>query len=143
MKKNKWVVYFLYGLLLVAYVVCGHLVLEYLNGQRIKTFVLLPYEICSTIIYLVGGMLLGLETFIIEIKKKGSWKVNWPKAIFLGIPLLYLAFGVFIGHIPIAFIRQILEYPYLMLYVSKINLVPIFQVVFGYILITSFMKIKK
>jgi len=59
---------FLYGLLLVAYVVCGHLMLEYLNGQRIKTFVLLPYKIWSTIIYLVGGILLGLETFILEVR---------------------------------------------------------------------------
>ena len=142
MKKNKWVVYFLYGLLLVAYVVCGHLVLEYLNGQRIKTFVLLPYEICSTIIYLVGGMLLGLETFIIEIKKKGSWKVNWPKVIFLGLPSIYLALGIFIGYLP-NFIKEILWYPFSLLYFSEVNLVPIFQLFFGYILITSFIKIKK
>ena len=143
MKQNKWLAYFLYGVLLLGYFVLGHIMLEYLNAQRIKTFVILPYEIGSTIIYSVGGILLGLEKFIVEVEKKGSWKVNWPKVIFLGVPLVYLAFGIFIGHIPISYGRKILWYPFSLLYFSKVDLVPIFQLAFGYIFITSFMKIKK
>jgi len=143
MKRNKWLCYFLYGLLLIAYFISSHIALEYLNAQKNRTFVILPFEIWTTVIYTVGGILLGLETFILEVKKKGSWKVNWPKVIFLGIPAIYLAVGIFFGYIPITFVREVLQYPFLFLYISKVNLVPIFQIAFGYILITSFVKIKK
>jgi len=143
MKGNKWGLYLGYGVLLLVYIIFGHVVLEYLNAQRIRTFVILPYEIGSTIIYSVGGMLLGIETFILEVKKKGKWKVNWPKVLFVGIPVAYIAFGVFIGQIPIPFVTKILGYPFSLLYFSKIDLVPLVQMAFGYIFITSFFKIEK
>lgn len=95
----------------------------------------------STIIFSVGGVLLGLERFILEAKKEGSWKVNWPKALFLGLPLFYLAFGIFVGYLPINFIKEGLFYPSMLLF-SEINMVPAFQMTFGYILVTSFIKIK-
>ena len=142
MKQNKWVHYFLYGLFLLAYIIFCQMWLEYLNVQGKKTFVILPFEIWSTIIYSVGGVLLGLEKFISEVKKKGSWKVNWPKVIFLGIPSIYLALGIFIGYLPYS-IRGILWHPFSLLYFSEIDLIPIFQLAFGYILITSFNKVKK
>ena len=142
MKRNKWLCYFLYGLLLIAYFISSHIALEYLNAQKNRTFVILPFEIWTTVIYTVGGILLGLETFILEVKKKGSWKVNWPKVIFLGIPSIYLALGIFIGYLPYS-IRRILWHPFSLLYFSEIDLIPIFQLAFGYILITSFNKVKK
>ena len=142
MKQNKLVHYFLYGLLLLVYIIFCQMWLEYLNVQGKKTFVILPFEIWSTIIYSVGGVLLGLEKFIAEVKKKGNWKVNWPKVIFLGIPSIYLALGIFIGYLPYS-IRGILWHPFSLLYFSEIDLVPIFQLAFGYILITSFNKVKK
>ena len=142
MKRNKWLHYFLYGLLLLAYIIFCHIWLEYLMKQSYKTFVISPFVIWSTILYSVGGILLGLEKFLSEVNKKGSWKVNWPKVIFLGLPSIYLALGIFIGYLP-NFIKEILWYPFSLLYFSEVNLVPIFQLFFGYILITSFIKIKK
>lgn len=130
MKTNKWLLYFLYGLLLLAYIIFGYKMLEYLHAQSIRTYEVLTYMIGSIIIYSVGGILLGLEKFILEVKKNGSWKVNWPKALFLGIPSFFLALGLF------------LLYPSPQ-FLSDTYLLPIFQMAFGYILITSFIKIEK
>jgi len=143
MKLNKWVLYFLYGLLLLGFIIFGHNILEYLEVQASRTYDSRLYMIWSTIIFIVGGILLGLERFILEVKKKGSWKVNWPKALFLGVPSISLALIIFLPIFLPTFSESLYESFYFsFLFLSIINIVPIFQMGFGYILITSFIKIE-
>lgn len=85
-------------------------------------------------------LLLGLESFLLEKRKNRKWKINLPKLLFLGILALYFSIGIFIYYSPIDFIRETLGYPYLLFSKSNINFIPIFQIIFGYIISTSFIK---
>ena len=102
----------------------------------------MPYLLWSTVIFVVLGALLGLEKFIMERGKEGHWEVNLPKAIFLGIPLLYLAFGFFLNYCPLEFVNQTLTYPLRFFLMSDSNFLAIFQIIFGYVVVTSFDKVE-
>lgn len=76
------------------------------------------------------------------IRKDGKWRINIPRLILLGVPSLYFSLGILILSFPITFIRQTLSYP--ILYFLKCDdILSIFQVILGYIIITSFMKVKE
>jgi len=141
-RKNNWLFYFIYSLILVAYsiFICNILIFEKEQYQRLySNFSLF---IWSTILFIVLGLLLGLENFLSNMKKEGNWKINLPKLILLGVPSLYFSLGIFILSIPITPIRQTLSYP--ILYLLKYDdILSIFQVILGYIIITSFIKVKK
>lgn len=142
MRKNNWLFYFIYSLILVSYsiFICNILIFEKEQYQRLySNFSLF---IWSIILCIVLGLLLGLETFLSNMKKEGHWKINLPKLILLGVPSLYFSLGILILLIPITPIRQILSYP--ILYLLKYDdILSIFQVILGYIIITSFIKVKK
>lgn len=86
--------------------------------------------------------MLGLDKILVERKKVGKWKVNLPKVLFLGIPSLYFSISMFISLCPIDFIRQILSYPISGLLKSDMNFIKAFQVVLGFTISTSFIKVK-
>ena len=88
------------------------------------------------IIGIILGILLGLERLVLERKKEGNWKVNLPKLILLGVPFLYLSLGAFLY-----FFCQMINYP-IRFFMVEINYLPIFQMIFGYVICTSFIKVK-
>jgi len=133
MKKNNWLFYLLHGAILLCYFLINYKLLIYFYHQKSVAYDVLPYMIWSSVFYFGGGILLGLEKFMSEVKKEGRWKVNWPKAVILGIPSLFFSAIMFI---PIDFISFYLLVPNS----STLNLV---QVLFGYVLITSFIRVKK
>lgn len=97
-----------------------------------------------TVVMLINvsiGLMLGLEYLVIEIKKEGPWRVNLPKLTIMGLPLLYLSLSyilffsrsqlvqtIFISTLMIKFMTYGSEY------------VSLFQVILGYIIITSIYK---
>lgn len=90
MKNNNWLKYFLYAVVLICYIALSDKIIVFLNNQyyhlTINSFLSL---LGRTIIYIIVGLLLGLESLLLQTRKEGKWRVNLPKVIFLGIPSLY------------------------------------------------------
>ncbi|MDB0437941.1 hypothetical protein C4R89_00125 [Clostridioides difficile] len=84
------------------------------------------------------GLLLGFESFLNEYRKSGSWSIDIPRFIILCLPFLLLSampiliFNVGIGRLPI--VGSIITTD------NKLLSVTIFNILFGYFLITSFHK---
>ena len=142
MKKNYWLFYFLYAVIFFAYIFFSNKMFYVLNEQRSNTFEFFPGLIWSTVIFVILGVLLGLEKFILERRKEGHWEVNLPKVIFLGIPSLYLAFGVFLYYCPLEFVNQTLTYPLRLFLEGYSSFWSVFQMIFGYVVVTSFYKVE-
>lgn len=143
MKKSNWLSYFVYSVLLLGYIILSNKILIYMGNQKETTYEVLPIMIWSTIIAIVLGLLLGLEQLLLQKRKEGSWRINLPKVVFLGIPSLYFSFGIFIYYCPIIFVQQYLTYPIQFLVESNGNFLSIIQVILGYIITTSFIKVKE
>lgn len=95
----------------------------------------------SIIIFIVLGLLLGLERLVAEMRKEGKWGINLPKIIFLGIPSLYFSIGTFIYYYcPIVFVQVTLCYP--LRFFLQGNFISVFQMILGYTICTSFIKIE-
>ncbi len=89
------------------------------------------------------GVILGFEHLYTEYKKDGLWKINLPKLIILGLPSLYfsLTYIVLYNNIPVITKLVINTSTYLLNYVSD-KYISFFQLILGYVLITSFYKAK-
>lgn len=142
MRKNNWLVYFVYSLILLCYIMLSNQILSYIDKQSQITFDALPFIIWSSVLYVILGLLLGLDKLLLEIRKEGKWEVNLPKVLFLGIPSFYFSIGMFIYFCPIDFVRQVLAGPIILLLKSKVEFIPIFQMIFGFTISTSFIKVK-
>ena len=143
MKKDNWIWYSIYALVLSCYMIFSIKILMFLSKQMAITFNGLPLMIWPMIIFIVFGLLLGLDKLLMERRKEGIWKVNLPKFLLLGIPLLYFSIGEFIFYCPIDFIRKALSYLIILILKSDINVIPVFQVVLGFVISTSFIKINE
>jgi hypothetical protein len=100
------------------------------------------YLVINLLLGICVGLFLGLEHLIREFRKEGMWEINKPKLILVGLPSLYFSLGniwFISGH---QFVKEIIAYPiyYLLRYVSGYE--SLFQVIFGYVVITSFLKDK-
>ncbi|HSQ33732.1 MAG TPA: hypothetical protein VLM81_02410 [Peptostreptococcaceae bacterium] len=142
MTKNNWLSYFRYMLVFVCYSFFSNKILMYWDKQMGMTYSPFPSMLWSMIIFIILGLLLGLETFLLETKKEGNWRVNLPKIILLGVPTLYFSLGIFIMYLPLSFIQQTLSYPLQFFLEGSTHFLSIFQVIFGYIIITSFAKVE-
>ena len=71
MKNNNWLKYFLYAVVLICYITLSDKIIVVLINQYyhliISPFLLL---LVKTIIFIVVGLLLGLESFILEKRKE-------------------------------------------------------------------------
>ncbi|MDM5185900.1 hypothetical protein QUF99_00050 [Bacillus sp. DX4.1] len=63
-----------------------------LKEHGATTYNRFPYLICTPLLYIAIGILLGLPTFLKENRKVGRWSFQIEKLIFVGIPALYTAF---------------------------------------------------
>jgi len=140
-KKNNWLLYFIYAVVFSCYIIFTNKILIFLGKQSEKSFEILPLMICSMILFIVLGLFLGAERLLLETRKDGKWKINLPKLILLGVPSLYASVGMFLFFCPIEFIQK-LYLPMMLFNANKTNFLPIFQVILGYIIITSFVKVK-
>lgn len=143
MKKYNWIKYFVYTIILLSYIMWTNHLLIFLNEKSQITFNPIFLIGWSILIFVILGVLLGLEKWLVERKKRGVWKVNLPKIIMLGIPSLYFSLSIFIYYCPISFIRNTLSYPVSVFLTNSISyiFIPIFQMILGYVIATSLYKI--
>ena len=127
MKRKYWIGYAIYALILLfAFIFCNY-ILTYLKELMNKTFQPEPSFTLTIAVYVMLGILLGLEHLFMERKKEGKWRINLPKLLLLGIPSLTCVF-------PVIF------YPLIHTLVSNEALLSLVQVIFGYALSSSFYK---
>ena len=107
---------------------------KFTNYIQLKLAVLfefnIPWNLIKQLIPVLLGVLLGGCTFYKQLKKAGKWKVDKTRILILVIPLLVLSSGLIIIYAAHDFIIP----------VWIVEQEKLFQVVFGYILITSFKK---
>lgn len=137
-KKNRWLFYFIYAVVIVIYIYLSNLILNYLDGLRSTRYEVLPIMIFSPIIYILFGMILGFDRLMTEIRNVGGWRFNFPKFLFLGIPSIYLTFGEFFSFIQVDIVREIFMFPYNFFALNEY----LFPILFGYVFITCFQKIR-
>jgi hypothetical protein len=134
MRKKLWLKYSIYILLLIVIIflkeyVTGKLTFSYKRTWGAGGSYILLITV-PLIFNLVIGLFLGLEHFIVEIKKAGTWKINLPKLILVGLPSLFFSLTYHV-----ALYVQSLSYATL-----GTNFIPVFQIVLGYVVITCLYK---
>ncbi len=144
MKIKDWIRYLIYSVLICfSIVIRGYVGNVYTAYFKQELRVNYKYLIISVLIGICIGMILGLEHLLKEIKKEGTWKINFPKLIFLGIPSLYCTLGFILIYSGIEFLQNIITYPLFYLYRYISNSVPIFELIFGYVIVTSLYKVSE
>ncbi|MCB2358771.1 hypothetical protein [Clostridium estertheticum] len=141
MKEKSWLKYFFIILIILFIVFSGQHILESINRNAQETYNTHPYlqNILMIIFYGGIGLLLGLEHLIHEIKKEGTWIMNVPKFLLMGLPSLYFSLAVFIYYSSNQLVRNI-SYPISILITSNQSFIWVFQLILGHSIITSFYK---
>lgn len=142
MKIKLWSKYFIYIVLIIVVVFLGQHVIESVKKNAETTFdINLNFQNALMIIFYGGiGLLLGLEHLVCEMKKEGKWKINFPKLVLMGIPSLYFSLTFFLYYSNNQFVQDILSYPIILLLNTSTSFLSVFQLIFGYSVITSFYK---
>ena len=145
MKIKSWSKYFIYMCFILLMVFWGQHVFQVIERDRVKLFIFpyLYFSAMTIIFYGSIGLILGLEHLICEIKKEGTWKINLPKIILMGLPSLYFSLAYIIYYSNFTFMRNILEYPILKLMENYSGFLSLFPLILGYLIITSFYKHNK
>ena len=139
MIKKSWITYAIYILLISVLIflkeyAIGKLEYSYKrtwggNGSYIL-LITIPF-----IFNLVIGMFIGIDHFIKEIKRVGTWKINLPKIVLIGLPSLFFSLAYHFAWINNFVQNKLFRYATL-----GTNFVPVFQIVLGYVFITSLYK---
>ena len=124
-------------LMIVLWGYVGYLSRTYSN----RTFSLnYGYIVIRLLIGYSIGAILGLDYFINELRKEGKWRFNISKVILVGLPSLYISLTFIWFYSNVHFLQNVIAYPLLKLMIYFPDSVPLFQLVFGYTIITSFYK---
>lgn len=145
MQSKTWLKYFVYTFIIIAFMYLGEYILNCLKSLQ-KVTLNLPfyqYDIITFIFYTTIGFLIGLEYFLKEKRKGGRWKVNVPKLILMGLPSLYFSLYAFILYFPVPFVINILIQPIEFFLRSNITFMDIFQLLLGYVVVTSLYKVSE
>jgi hypothetical protein len=87
------------------------------------------------------GLILGLNHFTVEMKKKGTWKADWPRLILLGVPSLFFSLSYVIGAYGWPFLGRILYFIMKPLLINDLwSIICLFSLIFGHTIITGFYK---
>lgn len=140
MRIKDWLKYGTYIILLSLLIflkeyVIGKLQLIYNRswGSEVNYYLLISMPLIFNIII---GMFFGLNHFIGELKKVGSWKINVPKIVIIGLPSLFFSLTYHLACINYPFVQsKLLGYTTL-----GTNFIPVFQIVLGYVFITCLYK---
>lgn len=140
MKIKSWLKYLVYSLLIFLFVFLRENVVNeievYFKTRSLSNIII---NIINIINVVVVGVLIGLEQFICEVKKDGRWKINLPKFILVGLPSLYLSCSTVL-----ILTGSIISYPVLWIWQHGYSsYMPLFQLISGHVIITSFSKISK
>lgn len=143
MKSKLWLKYFIYILLILAWIsfegyIEGRFRVDFNRNFRINV----DFYALVILINVGMGLLLGAEHLINEIKKEGNWKINLPKIILIVLPSLYFSLTYYFLYNTNQFVQKILTYPFVALFKNGTTFISTFQLIVGYMLITSFYKQK-
>ena len=125
MTSRFWGKYLIYLIIIVALYITGTLLLDMHYNRAAITFVYNYWLITLIRIIFYGGIgaVLGLDGFIIELKREGKWKFDIPRLIILGIPSLIFSIPYITILVPIS--------------TSFSNIFTISSIILGYMLISS------
>ena len=134
--------YLFYAVLLLGYLLLAYYLTFALARYNSIHFNLNPWLLIPTFtfIYIILGVLLGLDLFIGQARhKNGTWSINTIRLIVLGLPALYFScyWMMYFGNIWV---------PTFLMHWLPQQLQQFFNisaVICGYVLITSFHKSKK
>ncbi|AZV56021.1 hypothetical protein [Clostridium sp. AWRP] len=144
MKIKTWLKYFIYVFIIIVFMyLLGYISVYLKKLQEAFSISIYQYGLITFILYALIGFLIGLEHFLKEKRKNGRWRVNLSKLTLMGLPSLYFSFYVFIFYCPVPFIRAALIQPIEFFLRVNMNLITIFQLLFGYVVITSFYKVSE
>ena len=140
MRKRLWLKYFIYINLLIVLIFLKEYLTQKLQFTYNRTWGAgVSYILLITVPFifnLVIGLFLGTDHFIMEIKKVGTWNINLPKLILVGLPSLFFSLTYHIACINNPFVQsKLLNYV-----VLGTDFIPVFQIVFGYVCITCLYK---
>jgi len=120
-----------------------HYVALWVNSKK-TPFDINPFQqiILSLVFFVVCGMLIGLDTLLNEIRKKGVWKINIPKLVVLGIPSLFFTLYIYFYYFGLPIFKNFID---LFEVVAKngSSHIKLFQVLLGFSIITSVYKEEK
>jgi len=140
MKVKSWLRYFICIFIIIILIFLCQQISGLINRSA-QTYNFLPhYAFIKIIFYLVVSFLLGTEHLIGEMKKEGSWSINLPKLIIMGLPSLYFSLAVFTFYCGTEFMWNVFLYLMNYLNVNGTNFISVFPLVLGYSIITSFYK---
>jgi MFS superfamily sulfate permease-like transporter len=142
MKIKSWLKYLIYITLIFILIVLREYVEKLFSESyyRYENPAMFCYAVISLLLGVCIGLFLGLEHLISELRKEGPWKINLPKLILAGLLSLYCSlFNIWVlsGS---QFMREIIAYPLLYLFRYGSGYVSLFQMILGYVVITSFFK---
>ncbi|ABR48269.1 hypothetical protein Amet_2110 [Alkaliphilus metalliredigens QYMF] len=124
----------------IIYAAAGGFIENYITELRSRLYkpLILELMFITTVFNMGIGILLASHNYFNEKRKEGSWKVDKYKLYFLCIPALFLSLLTWM-YLWIPGSRPILETLQIVLPV-RITSMNIFQILFGYTLVTSFYK---
>ena len=141
MKVKDWLKYLIYIALLLLIIAAkgyvGNLFTLYFKQEYKPNYC---YLVIIVLINICIGVALGLEHLVREMRKEGIWKINLPKLIVVGMPALYISLAGIWIYSGIQFLQKIILYPLLFLLKYGSGPISLFQLIFGYVVITSFYK---
>lgn len=140
MKAKSWLKYLIFMIVLFLLIALWDYVGVITKKYFIDRFQMnYTYVVFQVIIGVCIGAYLGIENFISERRKKGTWKIKLPKLILIGLPSLYFAVSNIMVYGNNTILHMIAQ-PLLSLLVNGSGYITVFQLILGYTVITSFYK---
>ena len=97
-KLKQFIILFSYTISAIYIYVLGEGYQRYLRRIASSTFNINYLTIAFyTVFPIVIGLLISLPSFVMEVRKKGKWQINWVKFIAVGIPVLYVTIFPLVG----------------------------------------------
>lgn len=141
MAGKQWLKHFIYLVVVIILVLIRVHFMKLAKAYSNETFLINYYFLSMVILTnILLGILLGVEHLISEMKAKGTWKINFPKLILLGVPALYFSIAYVAIYSQNTLVQYIFSYPLRIFLTYDTSIFYIFQLIFGYVIITSFCK---
>ena len=124
-------------IIILLIVVRNNIYLDYIMIRRIEFRIEVSLLIPLIITTISIGLFLGLRHYLQERQKSGRWYINYLQLFVLGIPTLYISLIELILRIDVPILYN------LSLSITRVldnTSFALFQVLYGYLLITSFSK---
>lgn len=144
MKIKNWLRYLAYSVVIITLLILRTYALERYDAYRSREFEInFGLAAIGVIINITIGLVLGAEHLFNEIKKEGTWKINLPKVILIGLPSLCLSLIFWGMYADISGLGYMWEHSIISLLINYPGNQLMFQVIVGYAVISSFYKYTK